>query len=49
MHYKDGKVYEGEWEEGKRNGKGVLTLQTGDKFMGRFKDGYLDGYSECYL
>lgn len=49
MHYKDGRVFEGEWKAGKRLGEGVLTLPSGDKFMGKFIDGFLNGYSECYL
>ena len=49
MTYHDKKVYIGEWRNNKRNGDGVLTLKTGDKFMGAFIDGFLNGYGECYL
>jgi len=49
MHYSDGKMYEGDWKENQRNGEGVLTLATGDRFLGTFKNDFLEGYGECYL
>jgi len=36
--YPDGGVYEGNWEEGKRNGKGRCTFSNGHTYDGDWKD-----------
>ena len=41
-YYEDGN-YEGEWENGKPNGKGCYKARDGEKFEGRFLDGEFHG------
>jgi hypothetical protein len=41
--YPDGAVYEGSWEEGKRNGKGKYTFSNGDTYDGDWKDDKING------
>ena len=36
-------TYEGEYAFGKRHGDGVLKWANGDEYVGRFKDGYIEG------
>jgi hypothetical protein len=36
--YKNGDVYEGQWHDGKRVGRGRLTFGKGGTFVGTFKD-----------
>ena len=38
MTWPDGKRYVGDFKEGKRDGKGTLTLSNGDKYVGDFKE-----------
>ncbi len=38
--------YEGEWKNGLQNGKGKITMTTGDVYEGDFKDGKINGYGE---
>lgn len=38
MWYKDGRLYEGEFKNGCKNGKGVLTFKNGKKCDGFFRD-----------
>ena len=40
---KKGVIYEGEWVEGKREGKGRLTLKDGSVYEGEFKSGLKEG------
>eukprot|EP01028_Stygiella_incarcerata_P009245 TRINITY_DN4352_c0_g1_i2.p1 TRINITY_DN4352_c0_g1~~TRINITY_DN4352_c0_g1_i2.p1 ORF type:complete len:130 (-),score=29.09 TRINITY_DN4352_c0_g1_i2:224-613(-) len=39
----DGSKYEGEWKDGKRNGKGMRTWLSGQKYEGEWKDGAMNG------
>ena len=43
--YKNGDIYEGEWENGKqsKNGKGRITYENGDIYEGEWKDSKRDG------
>lgn len=41
--YDDGDVYEGEWEDGRFNGKGKLTYSDGGVYEGEWKDGSFNG------
>lgn len=34
MHYSDGAVYEGEWYNDQRSGKGILSLANGNRYEG---------------
>jgi len=36
-------VYEGEWKEGDRDGKGTLTLNDGSFYEGEWKDNFMQG------
>ncbi len=38
-----GDVYDGEWENGQRHGRGEYTGVNGDKYYGEWKDGKRDG------
>jgi hypothetical protein len=35
MSYANGEVYEGEWKEGKKEGKGKMGYPNGDEYEGR--------------
>jgi hypothetical protein len=39
MTFPDGRVYVGEFKNGKRTGSGMLTHPDGRKLIGQFKDG----------
>jgi hypothetical protein len=39
MTWPNGKSYAGEWEGGKQNGEGVLTLESGDVVESFWKGG----------
>ncbi|OQY00774.1 MAG: hypothetical protein B6I22_15060 [Desulfobacteraceae bacterium 4572_123] len=39
MIYPDGRVYTGEFKQGKRTGFGTMTYPDGKKVSGRFLDG----------
>jgi hypothetical protein len=41
--YKNGNSYEGEWTNGKFDGKGTFTWSKGDVYTGYFKDGHRNG------
>jgi hypothetical protein len=38
MTYEDGSQYEGEWEDGKRNGLGTMTYEDGSQYEGKWED-----------
>ena len=44
----NGDRYDGEWKEGKREGKGSLTLSNGAKYVGEFSNGKYDGFGTLY-
>ena len=49
LYGKDGKlIYEGEYENGRRNGKGTLYFSTGEKYVGEFRDGKREGKGTYY-
>ena len=37
--YANGEKYDGEWKDGKKHGRGVLTCANGEKYDGEWKDG----------
>ena len=41
--YPDGKIYLGEYSDGKRNGNGMLSYPDGTRYEGEFKDGKFNG------
>ena len=43
IHYKDGRIYEGIFENGKLNGEGKYISSNGDIYEGYFKNGILSG------
>ena len=43
-HPDTGALYEGEFNDGKPNGQGKITLLNGDTYEGEMKDGKRDGY-----
>lgn len=49
MTYADGGVYEGEWKENLRHGKGTLYLESGSKYVGDFRDDFMDGFGTYYF
>jgi len=50
FNYQSGRVYKGNWRDGKRTGRGELILPSGDRFIGDFVDNYITGLnSECYF
>lgn len=48
--YSDGKIYDGEWKDGKIHGRGKEFYPGGVlEFEGEYKDGLRDGYGKAYL
>jgi antitoxin component YwqK of YwqJK toxin-antitoxin module len=46
----DGKIYEGEWKDGKMHGKMKEFYPDGMlEFEGEYKDGFRNGYGKSYL
>jgi hypothetical protein len=43
MIFSDGNIYEGEFKDGNRNGKGKMIFSNGDIYEGEFKDGIENG------
>ena len=45
MNYPSGSIYDGEWEKGKKHGRGIYKYENGMKFDGNFALGrkYGDG------
>ena len=43
MTYGNGDVYEGNWKDGKKNGKGKYTYTDGTVYEGDWKDGSKNG------
>ncbi|UNC93768.1 hypothetical protein [Candidatus Contubernalis alkaliaceticus] len=33
-----GALYQGEWKNGKKHGKGIITWPSGGKYMGNFEE-----------
>lgn len=49
MVFPEGHRYDGEFQNGKRNGCGTLTLENGRKYVGQFEDDQFDGVGEWIL
>lgn len=48
--YLDGKIYDGEWKDGKMHGSGKEFYPEGTlEFEGEYKEGLRDGYGKAYL
>lgn len=43
MTYSDGAIYEGEWINNKRGGKGTMAFRTGARYQGTWKDDLMHG------
>ena len=43
MHYPDGKRYEGNWKDGKKNGSGRYVWPNGSKYFVQYLDGKKQG------
>ena len=43
MIFKDGSRYDGAFVNRKMNGPGIMLTESGDKFVGTFKDDKMDG------
>ena len=41
-------IYEGEYENGRRNGKGTFYFSSGEKYEGEFRDGKREGKGTFY-
>jgi hypothetical protein len=48
MIYNNGDIYEGQWNDGKRNGYGVLTKRNGDHFEGHWVNDLREGQGSYY-
>jgi hypothetical protein len=46
--WRDGARYEGEWKEGKANGKGIFYHLNGDVYEGEFVEDRANGYGVYY-
>ena len=53
-YYANGDIYEGDWDENLRSGKGQLTCKKGDSCKGEFLNdefvsgAYIDTKGSCY-
>jgi len=48
--YLDGKIYDGEWKDGKIHGRGIELYPDGTlEFEGTYNEGLRDGYGKAYL
>ena len=43
MTYNDGNIYEGDWVNNQRFGKGVLKFKDGNKYEGEFSTDLING------
>ena len=43
FHHHDGSRYDGEWSNGRKEGKGTLHFANGDAFTGYWSDGVISG------
>lgn len=43
MRYANGNIYEGDWQNGSRNGYGVQKYANGDVYTGEWKDNLQHG------
>lgn len=49
-YYLDGKLYDGEWKDGKMNGRGTEYYPDGTiEYEGEYLDGYRHGHGMAYL
>lgn len=46
IHLKNGAVYNGDWQEGKRHGQGTQKWPDGSKYEGEWKDDKANGYGK---
>ena len=46
MTYANGNIYEGEWLNGRANGKGKMIYANGDKYEGEWLNGQANGIGE---
>ena len=44
--YHNGDVYEGDWVDGLKEGRGYYTWENGDVYEGEFKNGVREGFGE---
>ena len=43
-----GRKYVGEWKDGKKHGRGTITLADGTKYVGEFKNNEAEGFG-CFI
>ena len=48
MIWKSGEVYEGEWSNNLKEGKGIQTWTDGEKYEGNFKNSNFEGKGVLY-
>lgn len=46
MVHHNGDVYEGDWVDGLKEGRGYYTWENGDVYEGEFKNGVREGFGE---
>lgn len=44
INFANGEIYTGDFKNGKRSGKGIMTFNTGGKYDGQWKEDEKDGY-----
>jgi|SRR5271157_5104214 len=44
FHFSNGKIYEGQWKDGKREGQGTFSLPNGTKYIGQWKNDKMEGH-----
>ena len=44
QEYVNGDIYDGEWVDGKREGRGVYVYKNGNKYEGNYKNNELHGF-----
>ena len=49
MYYGNGDVYNGEWKNSKKNGKGIIVYKSGNKYDGYWEEGKKSGKGIYYF
>lgn len=49
MYYSNGNFYQGNWEEGEKNGPGEQIYISGEKYVGEWIDGERSGLGKLFI
>lgn len=49
FRYRSGAIYQGDFSQGKSNGKGILTFTNGNKYLGDWQDSHRQGQGKLFF